>query len=133
MEGDVNFDDFYERSRPIYSSVFFDSVSFATLNCYAPIASLAVALMRKMTFNVWQETLTLSGRISTKLTDDFDQSFVRFSNSVSSFLCCNHNFVYKFSGIFKNIFNVLKEDFNVEPKNFDGFRRRFRAIILLCS
>lgn len=127
VEGDVNFDDFYERSRPIYSFVSFGSVSFSTLNFYAPIASLAVALMRKMMFNVWQKTLTLSGRISTKLTDNFHQSFVRFSNSVSFFLCRNLNFVYKFSGIFKKILNVLKEGFNVEPENFDGFR----AIILL--
>lgn len=88
--------------------------------------------MRKMMFNVWQKTLTLSGRISTKLTDNFHQSFVRFSNSVSFFLRCDRNFVCKFSGIFKKIFNVLKEDFNVEPENFDGFCRRFRAIILLC-
>lgn len=99
----------------------FRSDSFSTLNFYAPVASLAVALMRKMMFNVWQKTLTLSGRISTKLTDHFHQSFVPFSNRVSLFLCCNLNFVCKFSVIFKKIFNVLKEDFNVEPENFDGF------------
>lgn len=34
VKGDVNFDDFYERSRPIYFFVFFGSVSFSTLNFY---------------------------------------------------------------------------------------------------